>query len=119
EQYGAGSLENKIRKPDDQMRGELRSCVQGLSENDETVINCYQYQRQSDPNICLAPMDPDPQRNAYQRKPETSKRKCNLLMDLDADRRRQVMALFFPFAFRRLNLFGRKISHRQRFTSAH
>ena len=64
-------------------------------------------------------MDPDPQRNAYQRKPETSKRKCNLLMDLDADRRRQVMALFFPFAFRRLNLFRRKISHRQRFHSAH
>src|SRR5881394_3103721 len=87
---GADGLEQKVRKPEDQMGGEFRTGLKRLTEKEKAVVNGHQQQGYADAYVRLAPVHLDAKRNTYQRKPEASERKSDLAMHVDADRRSQV-----------------------------
>src|SRR5437899_1139413 len=57
-------------------------------------------------------MHPNSQRNPHQREAETSKRKCNLPMNLDTNRTRRICALLLQFALGHPDLLRRQFLQR-------
>src|SRR5271155_3263365 len=96
-QNGTGSLENKIRQPDNQVWREFSARGQRFAEKDEAVINQHEAKGDGHAYISFTPMNADAERNADERESEARERKRDLPVHLDADRLGQIISLFFGF----------------------
>ena len=84
------SLKDKVRQPKNQMRRKVRARFQRLSQDEETVVDHDQDQRDGDPDAGFASMRPDAKGNAHQRKRDAREGKCDLAMELHAGRKSQI-----------------------------
>ena len=80
---GADGLKDKIRQPENQIRGDAGMAFEGLAEDEEAVIHEHEHERHGHARAGLTPVGANPEGNSNERESNAGERKCHAPVQLD------------------------------------